>query len=150
MSNKSKDVQDLMGITMEKIKEMVDVSTIVGEPINSPDGTIIIPISKVSFGFGAGGSDFEKTSNVFGGAGGAGVTIQPLAFLVISNGDVKMLQMENSDSAAEKAVGLIPEIINTIADLFKKKPDEDVNTNDSKTENDNDTDKTNEVKTEDL
>lgn len=126
MSEKSKDVQDMMEITMQKIKEMVDVSTIIGEPINSPDGTTIIPISKVSFGFGAGGSDFDKNSKIFGGAGGAGVTIQPLAFLVIANGEVKMMQLDSPVDAADRAVGLIPEIIHTVADLFKKKPEETV------------------------
>lgn len=126
MSEKSKDVRDMMEVTMQKIKEMVDVSTIIGDPINSPDGTTIIPISKVSFGFGAGGSDFDKNSKIFGGAGGAGVTIQPLAFLVISNGDVKILQLDSPADAADRAVGLIPEIINTVADLFKKKPEVEI------------------------
>lgn len=140
MSGKSKDVQDVMEVTMQKIKEMVDVSTIIGEPINSPDGTTIIPISKVSFGFGAGGSDFDKNSKIFGGAGGAGVTIQPLAFLVIAKGDVKILQLDTPSGAADRAVGIIPDIINTVADLFKKKDtaeddefniDDDTNINNS-------------------
>lgn len=130
MSEKSKDVTNVMEVTMQKIKEMVDVSTIIGEPINSPDGTTIIPISKVSFGFGAGGSEFDKNSNIFGGAGGAGVTIQPLAFLVISNGDVKILQLDAPEGAADRAVGLIPELINTVADLLKKKPEETKDTSD--------------------
>ncbi len=126
MSEKSKDVQNVMEVTMQKIKEMVDVSTIIGEPINSPDGTTVIPISKVSFGFGAGGSDFDKTSKVFGGAGGAGVTIQPLAFLVISNGDVKILPIDVPVTAADRAVNSIPEIINTVAALFKKDKEENL------------------------
>lgn len=124
MSEKSKDVQDVMEVTMQKIKEMVDVSTIIGEPINSPDGTTIIPISKVSFGFGAGGSDFDKNSKIFGGAGGAGVTIQPLAFLVIANGDVKILQIDTPSGAADRAVGIVPDIINTVVDLIKNKKEE--------------------------
>lgn len=125
MAEKSKDVTDMMEVTMQKIKEMVDVSTIIGDPINAPDGTTIIPISKVSFGFGAGGSDFDKNSKIFGGGGGAGVTIQPLGFLIISNGDVKILPMDNPGNASERAVSLIPEVINTIFDAFKKKPVEE-------------------------
>ena len=74
-------IKDMMGITMEKIKEMVDVNTIIGEPIVLADGTTIIPISKVSFGFASGGSDLPaKVENLFGGGTGAGVTIQPIAF----------------------------------------------------------------------
>ena len=77
-------IQGLMSTTMQKIREMVDVNTIIGEPILSPDGTVIIPVSKVSFGFASGGSDIpsKQPKDIFGGASGAGVSIQPLYFLV--------------------------------------------------------------------
>ena len=83
-------IQNLMTETMEKIKQMVDVNTIIGNPITTPDGTMIIPVSKVSFGFGSGGTDFvskgakESTPLCFGGGGGAGVTVAPICFLIVS------------------------------------------------------------------
>lgn len=120
-------IHGMMGVTMEKIREMVDVNTIIGNPITSPDGTIVIPISKVSFGFAAGGSDFsgKQPKDLFGGGGGAGVSIQPIAFLVISNGDVKILQIDTSENTADRMVGLVPEVIQTIGDLFKKSKKEE-------------------------
>ncbi len=76
-------IEGLMGVTMQKIKEMVDVNTIIGEPVITPDGTTIIPVSKVSFGFASGGTDLptSQPKQTFGGGGGAGITLQPLAFL---------------------------------------------------------------------
>ena len=79
-------IDNLMNITMDKIKEMVDVNTIVGTPITSADGTLIIPVSKVSYGFASGGSDLptkNEKKDLFGGGSGAGVTIQPIAFLTV-------------------------------------------------------------------
>ncbi|MFZ2538153.1 MAG: GerW family sporulation protein [Oscillospiraceae bacterium] len=115
-------IQGLMSTTMEKIREMIDVNTIIGDPITTPDGTVIIPVSKVGFGFAAGGSDFssKQPKDLFGGGSGAGVSIQPLAFLVVCNGEVKILQMDNSENTADRMVNLVPEVIQSIADLFKK------------------------------
>ena len=82
-------IQGMMGTAMQKIREMIDVNTIIGDPITTPDGTVIIPVSKVSFGFGSGGSDWPNKNtakDLFGGGAGAGISINPLAFLVISNG----------------------------------------------------------------
>lgn len=114
-------IQGLMGTTMGKIREMVDVNTIIGDPITTPDGIVIIPVSKVGFGFAAGGSDFpsKQPKEIFGGGSGAGISIQPLAFLVVSNGEVKLLQIDNSKNTGDKMVNMAPEIIQTIADLFK-------------------------------
>jgi len=114
-------IQGLMGTTMGKIREMVDVNTIIGDPITTPDGIVIIPVSKVGFGFAAGGSDFpsKQPKDIFGGGSGAGISIQPLAFLVVSNGEVKLLQIDNSKNTGDKMVNMAPEIIQTIADLFK-------------------------------
>lgn len=89
-------INGLMGTSMEKIRELVDVNTIIGDPITSPDGTIIIPVSKVSFGFVAGGSDLptKAPKEVFAGGSGAGITINPQAFIVVQrDGDVKMLEL---------------------------------------------------------
>lgn len=119
-------IQGLMGTSMEKIREMVDVNTVIGDPITTPDGTVIIPVSKVGFGFAAGGSDFPSKlpKDLFGGASGAGVSIQPLAFLVICNGEVKILQMDNSQNASDRMVSLVPEVIQKISDLFASKEKE--------------------------
>lgn len=117
-------IQGLMGTTMEKIRQMVDVNTIIGNPITTPDGTTIIPVSKVGFGFAAGGSDFpsKQPKDLFGGGSGAGVSIQPLAFLVVSNGDVKILPMHTDGSTtADRVVNMVPELIQQIGDLVGKK-----------------------------
>ena len=101
---------------------MVDVNTIIGDPISCPDGTVIIPVSKVGFGFAAGGSDWpsKQPKELFGGASGAGVSIQPLAFLVVSKGEVKILQIDTASETADRVVGIVPEVIQTVADLFQK------------------------------
>ena len=124
-------IQGLMGTTMEKIRDMVDVNTIIGDPIVTPDGTTIIPVSKVSFGFASGGSDIpaKGPKEVFGGGSGAGVSIQPLGFLVVHQGDVRLLEMNGPGDSMGKALGLVPDVISKISDLFKKdkedkKPDE--------------------------
>ncbi len=115
-------IQGLMGTTMQKIREMVDVNTIIGEPILLPDGTTIIPVSKVSFGFASGGSDLptKQLKELFGGAGGAGISIQPLAFLVVCNGNVKLLQMTNGQNATNNMINMVPEVMDKIGELFRK------------------------------
>ncbi len=116
-------IQGLIGTAMEKIKEMVDVETIIGDPIVSPDGTTIIPVSKVSFGFASGGSDIPTKSakDLFGGGSGAGITIQPIAFLVISKGDVKLLQMSMNANSSNAIINLVPDVIEKITSMIKKK-----------------------------
>lgn len=121
-------IEGLMGVTMEKIKEMADVDTIIGEPIKIDGGIVIIPISKVSYGFAAGGSDLptKVPSDLFGGGGGAGITIQPLGFLVVSNGEVKLLQMSMNASSQNAIINMVPEVFDKISSLFSKekgKPD---------------------------
>lgn len=115
-------INGLMETTMNKIKEMVDVNTIVGDPITSPDGTIIIPVSKVSYGFASGGSDLptKKEAECFGGGSGAGVTIQPIAFLTVYQGNVKLLPVEKYDGAADRIVGMVPDLVDKVGELFKK------------------------------
>ena len=98
-------IGSLMDTTMEKIKEMIDVNTIIGEPITSPDGTLIIPVSKVSYGFAAGGSDLptkKENKDCFGGGSGAGVTIQPVAFLTVYQGDVRLVSVDREEGTADK------------------------------------------------
>ncbi len=117
-------IEGLMDVTMQKIKEMVDVNTIVGDPITTPDGTVIIPVSKVSYGFASGGSDIPSKNapnkEIFGGGSGAGVSINPIAFLAVYNGKVELLNIESYDGTADRVVGLVPEIIDKVSALFKK------------------------------
>lgn len=116
-------LNNLMSTTMQKIKEMVDVNTIIGDPITSPDGTIIIPVSKVSYGFASGGSDFptkRENKECFGGGSGAGVSIVPIAFLVVCKGNVQLVPLEKFDGAADRVVGMVPDLVDKITGLFKK------------------------------
>ena len=115
-------IEGLMDVTLEKIKSMVDSNTIIGNPINMPDGTLILPVSKVSFGFATGGSDFpSKTSKqLFGGGGGAGVSISPIAFLVVRGNSVRMLQLADTSNSLDRAIGMMPEMVDKVADLFGK------------------------------
>lgn len=123
---------ELMGITMEKLKEMVDVNTIVGAPISTVDGITLIPISKVSFGFASGGSDFPTKNqasgqkNAFGGGSGAGVKIEPVAFLVIKDGFVRMISANPAyASPLEKAIEMAPGIIDKVKEIIPNKNNED-------------------------
>lgn len=116
MSEK-KTIQEIMGVSMDKLHEMVDVNTIIGDPINSPDGTIVIPVSKVSFGFVSGGSDLPtQTPEKFAGGSGAGVTVKPQAFIVIKkDGDVKLMEMgAAAPSAVDSVMDALPGIIDKI------------------------------------
>ncbi len=120
---KEKSANGILSTTIEKVRELVDVSTIIGDPINLPDGLTIIPISKVTYGFASGGSDFPSKNNVelFGGAGGAGITINPVAFLVVKDGEVTIKHIVTNDNAAERAVTLVPEMFDKVVSLTKKK-----------------------------
>ena len=116
-------IGSLMDTTMEKIKEMIDVNTIIGEPITSPDGTLIIPVSKVSYGFAAGGSDLptkKENKDCFGGGSGAGVTIQPVAFLTVYQGDVRLVSVDREARTADKLVNMIPDVLKKVKGVFKK------------------------------
>ncbi len=118
----------MMNTTLEKIKQMVDVNSIVGDPITAPDGTIIIPISKISYGFASGGSDFpskvQSEKEFFGGGTGAGISINPIAFLTISNGNVKLLQIDPYNSSADRIVGMVPDVVDKISGIVSKKSEE--------------------------
>ncbi len=115
-------IGDLTEVTLTKIKEMVDVNTIVGQPITTPDGTTLIPVSKVTFGFGSGGSDMPlKVGSGFGGGNGAGVKIDPVGFLTISDGVVKMLNITApANTTVDRLVELVPDIIDKIEQLIMK------------------------------
>ena len=119
-------INGLMETAMQSIKDMVDVNTIIGEPVESKDGTIIIPISKVSFGFGAGGSDFgqksvEKSDSNFGDGSGGGATIEPVAFMVVGKEEIKLMPVEKSSSPTQDIIDSVPTLLDKVIKLFKKK-----------------------------
>lgn len=124
-------IQGLMDSAMNNIKSMVDVDTVVGDAVDCGNGTVIIPISNVSFGFGAGGSDFSPKSGsavsekMFGGGCGGGATVKPAGFLVVSNGNVRYLPVAGGASTLDKIVDLMPDMIDkvnkTIIDIKDKK-----------------------------
>ncbi len=119
MDNK---VQDLMGVSIDKIREMVDVSTVIGDPMTLADGTTLIPVSRVSYGFATGGSDLptKGTQELFGGGGGAGINIIPIAFLVVSAGNVRVLPLVASPDTFNQVVNMVPDVVNKIGGLFSK------------------------------
>lgn len=117
-------INGLMETAMQKIRELVDVNTIIGEPITAPDGTIIIPVSKVSFGFVAGGSDLPvgAPKDVFAGGSGAGITIKPQAFIVVQrDGEVKMLEIGMAQGGAlDGLIAGVPDLITKVKAIFAK------------------------------
>ena len=120
-------LEGLMSTSMEKIKQLVDVNTIIGEPISTPDGTTIIPISKVSFGFASGGSDLpaKVEKEVFAGGAGAGISIKPQAFIVVTkDGDAKILELGAKSSPIDGLVESAPELLNKVKEMFGKKKDD--------------------------
>ena len=123
MGEKNNKVSDIMGVTMEKIKEMVDVNTIIGEPVKAGENIIIIPVSKVSYGFGSGGSDLpvkNTTKELFGGGAGAGVTIKPIGFIVVNNDDVKFIQVAEEYKTTNSVIDMIPGIVDSFSGIFSK------------------------------
>ena len=122
--NENGKIGNLLDTTLEKIREMVDVNTVVGAPISTPDGITIIPISKISYAFAAGGSDFrvkEQTNMGFGGGNGAGVKIEPIGFLIVQNGSVRMINvMPPASTTIDRVVEKAPEVIDMVEDLIQK------------------------------
>lgn len=117
----SKSLPNMLDSTIAKIREMVDVNSVVGEPITTADGVTIIPVSKVSVGFGGGGSDFvpknvNHQDNPFGGGVGAGVKVTPVAFLIIKEGNVRMLPVATpANTTADRLVEMVPDTLDKIA-----------------------------------
>ena len=118
-------LSEMLGDTMSKIREMIDVNTVVGAPITTPDGVTIIPVTKVSIGYGGGGSDFATKhyhagrDNAFGGGAGAGVTITPVAFLVIRGENVRMLPIaEPASTSVDRLIELLPDILDKADDFL--------------------------------
>lgn len=119
-------IQGLMYTAMQSIKEIVDVNTIVGEAVQTPDGTVIIPISSVKLGFAVGGSEFgcakkaaEGAKNNFGGGSGGGVSISPVAFLVAGEGRVRLMSVNQKTSIYDKVLDVVPSAIDKLVDTVK-------------------------------
>ncbi len=114
-------IQAILDTTMDKLKAMVNADVITGEPI-VVDGLTLIPVSKVAYGIATGGSDFatKNQQGLFGGGSGAGVTVSPIAFMVIKDGNVKMVPIYNELTTLEKAVTMAPEIIDKAKEIFSK------------------------------
>ncbi len=120
-------IENLMKSTMENIKDMIDVNTIVGDAVEAKDGTLIIPISKVSFGFASGGSEFDNknsggtgSSYPFGGGSGAGVTVKPVAFLVTKKDSVRLLSLDQQNTY-DKIIDSVPQIMDFVKNIVKEK-----------------------------
>lgn len=116
----------VLDVTIEKMRAMADSSTIIGEKIVVGDGTVLIPVSKVSYGFASGGTDFPSKNPVpgglFAGGGGGGMTLTPVAFIAVKDGNVQVLNLSAPDNmgAAERAIAMAPELIEKIKSLFGK------------------------------
>ncbi len=123
MMKEKSSAAGILESTIEKVKELVNVSTIIGEPIKVEGSVTVIPVSKVTYGFASGGSDFPSRSNqdIFGGGGGAGVTITPVAFLIIdAYGNVDIKHITAFDNAAERVVSLVPEMFDKVSGVINK------------------------------
>lgn len=121
------NVEGLMGVSVDKIRELVDANTVVGTPIAIGDGVTIIPVSKVSYGFASGGSDLpsKSSSDLFGGGAGAGINITPVAFLTVKDGEINLLPVVSKPDTVDRLVSLVPDAVNKISELAKKKKDEE-------------------------
>ena len=121
------NIGNLMDITMQKIHEMVDANTVVGSPINTPDGITIIPVSRVSYAFASGGSDFRvKEKPGFGGGNGAGVKIEPIGFLVVKEGNIRMVSITPpASNTIDRVIEKAPELMDTVESFLKKRTPEE-------------------------
>ncbi|MFA1821300.1 GerW family sporulation protein [Virgibacillus oceani] len=122
-------IQGLMTTTMENLKDIVEVNTIIGDPVESPDGSVIIPVSKLGFGFAAGGSEFKSEGShgnsedeelPFGGGSGGGVSITPIAFLIVSGKGIKMVHLDQQTHIYEKMLDYAPQVIEKIQQMLKE------------------------------
>lgn len=122
-------IQGLMTTAMENLKDMVEVNTIIGDPVESPDGSVIIPVSKVGFGFAAGGSEFNANGGQgedseatlpFGGGSGGGVSITPVAFLIVSEYGIKMVHLDSKSHIYEKIIEHAPQAVEKVKEMLKE------------------------------
>ena len=117
----SQVLPNMLENTIAKIREMVDVNSVIGDPITTPDGVTIIPVSKVSVGFGGGGSDFasSKGENPFGGGVGGGINVTPIAFLVVKDGNVRMIPVATpANTTADRIVEMVPDVLDKVTSFI--------------------------------
>ena len=121
----SEKLPNMLDSTIQKIREMVDVNSVIGAPISTPDGVTILPVSKVSVGFGGGGSDFVNKSggeNPFGGGVGGGVKVTPICFLIVKDGNVRMMPVAApANTTADRIVEMIPDTLDKISAFVDSK-----------------------------
>ena len=119
---KEQSASGILGTSIEKIKDLVDVSTIIGEPIKISETLQIIHVSKVTYGFASGGPDLTSKTNaeLFGGGGGAGITISPVAFLVVNNGSVSVKYINAAEGSVERVIGMVPDIVDKATEVVDK------------------------------
>ena len=121
----SNSVEGLMGISVDKIRDLVDANTVIGSPIQLGDGVTVIPVSKVSYGFASGGADLPKSAvsgDLFGGGAGAGIHITPVAFLTVKDGEINLLPVVSKPDSVDRLISLIPDAVDKIT---KRKKDKD-------------------------
>ena len=121
--DKQQTVQELMANTLGKMRELVDSNTVIGTPITNESGVTIIPVSKISFGFVSGGTDFanDKQKDLFGGAASSGASITPVGFLVINGTSVKFMQVAEGNRTIDRLINMMPEVIDKLETLISKK-----------------------------
>lgn len=136
-------IEGLMKTTMNSLKEMVDVNTIIGDPVQSPDGLVIIPVSKISFGFASGGTEFDRslekddqsngnsTEFPFGGGSGAGVSVQPVGFIVAGNNQIKLLTVDEGNTALSNLFDFMNKVADNIQLAINKNKDNNKKPNDN-------------------
>ena len=121
----SQKLPNMLDNTIQKIREMVDVNSVIGDPITTPDGVTIIPVSKVSVGFGGGGSDFVNKKggeNPFGGGVGGGVKVTPICFLIVKDGNVRMMPVAApANTTADRIVEMVPDTIDKLTAFIDSK-----------------------------
>lgn len=116
----SQTLPNMLENTIAKIKEMIDVNSVIGNPITTPDGVTVIPVSKVSVGFGGGGSDYAKsTKDAFGGGAGGGVKVTPICFLIVKDGAVRMMPVATpANTTADRIVEMVPDTLDKIVSFI--------------------------------
>ena len=121
--DKHQSIQELMANTLGKMRELVDSNTVIGTPITTEAGTTIIPVSKISFGFVSGGTDFanDKQKDLFGGAASSGASITPVGFLVVNGTTVKFMQVAEGNATIDRLINMMPEVIDKLEALISKK-----------------------------
>jgi sporulation protein YtfJ len=124
MNEKKTQLSDLMDSSMSKIREMVDSNTIIGQPISTADGVTLIPVSRLSFGFGCGGGDYGKQAGAshFGGGSTAGVRVEPVAFLVVKDGTTRILPVGTpAMTTADRVIEMVPQVFDRVENFVEKK-----------------------------